>query len=88
MAPPLTPSGFANQAAPLSQWQNADSYPDARSCKVALQQGQFAAAANFGQIQRAANQAETYAVESLNARCVSSADPGFSEGSSQAGITK
>jgi hypothetical protein len=74
MVPPLTSAGFANKAAPLSQWQNTGSFVDLRSCKASLQQGQFGAGANFGPITRASDQAQGYAVQIMNGKCVFATD--------------
>lgn len=72
IVPPLTANGFADQSAPLPQWQNAGNYGARSDCKAALQQGQFAAGANFGPITRAASSIEDGAAQIMSGQCVSS----------------
>jgi hypothetical protein len=79
MVPPLTAGGFANQAAPLAQWQNLGTYSDDDNCKAALQQGQFGAGAQFGPITRAQSAIEYGAVEIMSGKCIASDDPRFGQ---------
>src|SRR3984893_10675462 len=75
MFPPLTAHGYANTSAPFLRWQTVGKYPSQTDCNSAIDRGRFAAAARFGQIEKAESYEEEQAVQIRNAQCVATRDP-------------
>jgi hypothetical protein len=79
MFPPLTAKGYPNTSAPYLRWQTVGTYPSQTDCNSAIDRGRFAAAAQFGQIERGENYEEGQAVQIRNAQCIATEDPRLTE---------